>query len=253
MRVGVLPLYSYNAAMSCAVEANSATLALFAALVLLLGWCAFAAYTELQALATLLSYLAAWFCYVVCLHASHRAGRADLRRLCEDLTPEMVGEDRLNPPHCIEPLVPHCRHANHACGECSQVAQGVITVAGQQVAALRERRRIDEKDMKSRVARLSSYQKQHRAAHKAMSDAYYDACEEVIKSLQTYCCDAFFTSNRSAKLTEFGFPAQQHLERVRALQLHATRRTRIAIPPTSPTNAAPRCHPRPQRCASSHV
>jgi hypothetical protein len=98
---------AYDAHASCAVEANSTTLALFGALALLLSWCALAAYTELQAIATLLSYLAAWLCYVVCLHAAHRR-HLDLPTLCDDLTPEMV-------------------------------VQGVLTALQQQRDALRER------------------------------------------------------------------------------------------------------------------
>ena len=91
MRDGVLPIWAYDAHGATAREANAPTLALFAALGLLLSWCSVAAYTELQALATLLAYLAAWLCYVVTLHATHTK-QLDLKRLCDDLTPEMVAQ-----------------------------------------------------------------------------------------------------------------------------------------------------------------
>ena len=105
LRFGVLPVWAYDSHSNVTKEANAPTLALFAAVALLLGWCVFAAYTELQAASTLLSYLAAWLCYVISLHAMHRR-QFDVQRLAEDLTPEMV-------------------------------AQGVLTVAAQQLASLR--------------------------------------------------------------------------------------------------------------------
>ena len=65
VRFGVLPVWAYDSDGCTTREANAPTFSLFAALAILLGWCALAAFTELQAVATLLSYLAAWLCYVV--------------------------------------------------------------------------------------------------------------------------------------------------------------------------------------------
>ena len=47
LRFGVLPIWAYDAQRACATEANSRILALFAALQLLLAWCALAGYTQL--------------------------------------------------------------------------------------------------------------------------------------------------------------------------------------------------------------
>ena len=72
LRFGVLPLWTYDHRNQAIRAANSSTLAIFGALVLLLGWSTLAAYTEILTLATLLSYLAAYLCYTYCLHYIHK-------------------------------------------------------------------------------------------------------------------------------------------------------------------------------------
>ena len=91
IRFGVLPVWEYDPSHGSTREAHSSTTAFGTALLLLLGWAAIAAYTEVLTLATLLSYLGAYVAYTVCLHAIHRE-QISVARLCDDLTPEMVAQ-----------------------------------------------------------------------------------------------------------------------------------------------------------------
>lgn len=197
VRFGVLPNWSYDSHHYATHEANGPTLALFAAVSLLLGWGVFAAYTVLQASATLLSYLAAWLCYVIALHAMHRV-QFDVRRLAEDLTPLMV-------------------------------AQGVKAVASQQAASIKLAMRAEERTFErksSLVATLSirspSVTKstsgrrmdRQRAARHALQEGYWMTCEAIVESLQQASSDEYFDAHDASELNEFGPPAQRMIEKL---------------------------------------
>ena len=88
LRFGVLPVHAYDAKHGGILAANSYTPPLRrAGAALRMGH--LAAFTEFLTLATLLSYMGAYFGYTGCLHHIHR-DECDLERLCKDLTPELV-------------------------------------------------------------------------------------------------------------------------------------------------------------------
>ena len=91
IRFGLLPVWTYDDKRGGVKQSNSSRLAGFSALLLVLFWSTVCAYTELLTLATLLSYVAAYMCHTMCLHATH-CSKVDTKGLCADLTPKMVAQ-----------------------------------------------------------------------------------------------------------------------------------------------------------------
>ena len=91
VRAGLLPVYAYDADQALAVTRHDFALAAFCALVALLGWAVFAAYTEWMTPVTGLAYWAAALLYIYALNAVHGSA-LDESSLCYDLTPQIVAQ-----------------------------------------------------------------------------------------------------------------------------------------------------------------